>query len=94
MSPVGKMSTLYFVREKGNDRVMKAVVSENGRVTIPKRIREKLGIVPGTELAFSEDRGRLVAVMVRGGDPFSRWRGKGRLPGARTVDDYLKMVRG
>jgi AbrB family looped-hinge helix DNA binding protein len=73
---------------------MKSVVSQKGRVTIPRAIRERLGIVTGTELAFAEDRGRLVAVIIRGGDPISRWRGRGRLPGVRTVDEYLKMVRG
>jgi antitoxin PrlF len=50
---------------------MKARVAEEGRVTIPKGLRERLGINPGTILEFSEDHGRLVAVKTGGIDPVS-----------------------
>ena len=39
---------------------MKAVVSEKGQVTIPKRLRERMGIRPGVVLEFQEDCGKLV----------------------------------
>ncbi len=38
-----------------------AVVSEKGQVTIPKPLRDRLGIRPGQLLDFSEENGRLVA---------------------------------
>lgn len=41
---------------------MKAVVSEKGQVTIPKQLRDRLGIEPGEVLDFAEEDGRLVAV--------------------------------
>ena len=41
---------------------MKSRVAERGQVTIPKRLRERLGVKPGTVLEFSEERGRLIAV--------------------------------
>jgi AbrB family looped-hinge helix DNA binding protein len=40
---------------------MKSTVSEKGQVTIPKRLRERLGIRPGETLDFDEEGGRLVA---------------------------------
>ncbi len=40
---------------------MKAVVSEKGQVTIPKALRDRLGIRPGEVLDFEAERGRLVA---------------------------------
>ena len=40
---------------------MKAVVAERGQVTIPKALRDKLGIRPGTSLEFSIKNGALVA---------------------------------
>lgn len=40
---------------------MKAVVAERGQVTIPKALRDKLGIRPGTALEFSAENGKLVA---------------------------------
>lgn len=40
---------------------MNARVSEKGQVTIPKRLRERLGIRAGETLDFEEEDGRLVA---------------------------------
>lgn len=51
---------------------MKGVVAERGQVTIPKALREKLGIGPKTVLDFHEEEGRLVAVKVVEGDPVAR----------------------
>jgi AbrB family looped-hinge helix DNA binding protein len=48
---------------------MKARVAERGQVTIPKPLRERLGVVPGTVLEFSEEDGRLVAVKSTAADP-------------------------
>jgi antitoxin PrlF len=48
---------------------MKARVAERGQVTIPKRLRERLGVKPGTVLEFTEERGRLVAVKTGSVDP-------------------------
>jgi antitoxin PrlF len=48
---------------------MKAVVSEKGQVTIPKRLRDRLGIRSGQVLEFREERGRLVAVKLNVEDP-------------------------
>jgi AbrB family looped-hinge helix DNA binding protein len=41
---------------------MKAKVAERGQVTIPKPLRERLGVKPGTVLDFTEENGRLIAV--------------------------------
>ena len=50
---------------------MRARVTERGQVTIPKRLRERLGVRPGTVLEFSEEHGRLIAVKAGGIDPVS-----------------------
>src|SRR5207302_11460624 len=39
---------------------MKTTVSEKGQVTIPKAVRDKLGLLPGTEIDFEAIGGRLV----------------------------------
>lgn len=39
---------------------MKAIVAERGQVTIPKLLRDKLGIRPGTTLEFAARDGVLV----------------------------------
>lgn len=40
---------------------MKAIVAERGQVTIPKALRERLGIGPKTVLEFRAENGRLIA---------------------------------
>jgi AbrB family looped-hinge helix DNA binding protein len=40
---------------------MKATVSEKGQITIPKRLRDRLGIRPGEVLDLDEEGGWLVA---------------------------------
>lgn len=71
---------------------MKATVAERGQVTIPKPLREKLGIRPGTSLDFREEGGKLVAVKVSGEDPVARVFGcLGR--GLKT-DKMIRSLRG
>jgi AbrB family looped-hinge helix DNA binding protein len=72
---------------------MKAILSEKGQVTVPKACRTKLGLKPGMELDFQAERGVLVARKVQHEDPFHKWRGKGRLPVGRNVDDYIDRIR-
>jgi AbrB family looped-hinge helix DNA binding protein len=73
---------------------MKMKVSEKGQITIPKKVRDQLGIRPGTVLEITAAAGRLVAVKRDLQDPFHKWRGKGRVPGGLTVDAYLERARG
>lgn len=48
---------------------MKTKVAERGQVTIPKVLRSKLGLVPGTVLDFKAEGGRLVAVKLQPRSP-------------------------
>lgn len=40
---------------------MNTIVAERGQVTIPKALRDQLGIGPGTVLEFTVENGRLIA---------------------------------
>lgn len=70
---------------------MKSVVSERGQVTIPKAVRDRLGIQPGTVLDFEEDHGRLVAQKVTGADPVDAVYGLIRLP--HGTDAFVAELR-
>jgi antitoxin PrlF len=70
-----------------------ATVSEKGQVTIPKEVRVKLGLVPGSKLAFSERQGELVAVRAASEDPIGRLVGLGAKRGV-DVDSWLEGARG
>jgi AbrB family looped-hinge helix DNA binding protein len=72
---------------------MNAVLSEKGQVTIPKAIRDGLGLVPGSILDFQAAQGRIVVSKVLARDPIQSWRGKGKLPGGKSVMEYLEGTR-
>lgn len=74
---------------------MKTTVSERGQITLPKAIRTKLGIRPGTIIEFELVQGKIVGTKKEPQDVLRTWRGKGRLPeGIPDVDAYLNEVRG
>lgn len=79
-------------------------VTEKGQVTIPKHVRDRLGIVPGSEVDFVEDGGgryelvRLAAEEQANADVarLSRWLERIRGTGAQDVstDDVMLATRG
>ena len=73
---------------------MKTTVSEKGQITIPKVIRDRLGLRAGTVVDFQAIEGKLIGVKTEAADPLRKWLGKGRLPGGLGVDAYLERVRG
>ena len=71
---------------------MKAKVAVRGQVTIPKILRERLGIRPGTVLDFEEDHGRLIAVKAATTDAIDQVYGKfGR---GRRTETIMQELRG
>jgi len=70
---------------------MKAKVAERGQVTIPKALRKKLGLAPGTILDFEADNGRLVAVKVQPRGPIDAV--FGTLGQGRSTDDLMSDLR-
>ena len=71
---------------------MKARVTERGQVTIPKRLRDRLGIEPGTVLEFSEEHGRLIAIKAAGIDSVTEV--YGRLGRRLNTDVVIAQLRG
>ena len=71
---------------------MKAIVAERGQVTIPKALRERLGIAPKTVLDFHEENGKLVAVKTAPQEPVSQV--LGCLTLKESTDDIITGLRG
>lgn len=71
---------------------MKAIVSEKGQVTIPKRLRDRLGLRAGTVLEFDEDEGRLVGRKAPTTDPLDELFGS--LDLGMTTDEMMDELRG
>jgi antitoxin PrlF len=71
---------------------MKTVVSEKGQVTIPKPIRDRLGIRAGQALDFRAEQGQLVATKITPQDAVESVYGILKL--GRPTDAVMKTLRG
>ena len=71
---------------------VKTTVSEKGQVTIPKQLRDRLGIRPGQVLELDEENGRLVATKAHEVDPVDQ--AYGILPSEPTTDALIASMRG
>lgn len=71
---------------------MRSRVSERGQITIPKSLRDRLGIKPGEVLEFDAEEGRLVATKVALRDPVAAVYGS--LGTGRSTDEFLDEIRG
>ena len=72
---------------------MKTTVSEKGQITIPKRLRDRLGLPPGTVLDFEESDGRLVGRKLVPADHLDELVGILPLPPGGT-DAMIRELRG
>lgn len=72
---------------------MKATVLDKGQITIPKALRNKLGLATGTVLKFVVAGDKLVGTKEISRDPTQKWIGRGHLPGGMSVDEYLVKAR-
>ena len=70
-------------------------VTTKGQVTIPQHIREKLGIVPATDIEFVEEKDRVYIVKKEG--PQNRSKKFKKLRGIATVrmttDEIMALTR-
>lgn len=72
-----------------------SAVTSKGQVTIPKRLRDYLGLKPGSEVTFElDDDGRVVlkTAVKRPVSPFAKWVGSQK--GGLTTDEIMEMTRG
>jgi antitoxin PrlF len=72
---------------------MDATVAERGQITLPKAIRDALGLTKGTRLKIELDGSRII-IRKDVNDAISRARGRFKLDGFESVDDAMRAVRG
>lgn len=73
---------------------MKTTISEKGQITIPKRLRDRLGLRPGQVLEFDTDsQGRLIGTKApTARDALDELYGSLKL--ARSSDEIMHELRG
>jgi AbrB family looped-hinge helix DNA binding protein len=72
---------------------MDATVAERGQITLPKAVRDALGLTKGSQLKVELDGNRII-LRKNVDDAVSRARGRFKLPAGRTTDEVLRDVRG
>lgn len=73
---------------------MEATVAERGQITLPKSVRDALGLTKGTQLRVELDGSRIV-LSKQVDDAISRARGRFKLaPEFTSTDDAMRAIRG
>jgi antitoxin PrlF len=71
-----------------------AKVTSKGQVTIPKKVRDRLGVRPGEDVGFEEKEGLMFIKKAVTKSPFDKWVGKLKHLKGRRSDDLVKEARG
>ena len=71
-----------------------AKITSKGQVTIPKKVREKLGVHPGEDVGF-EEKGDLILIRKAiTKSPFDKWVGKLKHLKGQRSDNLVREIRG
>ncbi|MFO0793562.1 MAG: AbrB/MazE/SpoVT family DNA-binding domain-containing protein [Candidatus Brocadiaceae bacterium] len=69
-------------------------ITSKGQVTIPKKIRDKLGIRPGEDLAFEEKNSTFYIKKSLKKSPFDKWVGRLQKYKGQKTNEIIKDLRG
>lgn len=73
---------------------MEATVAERGQITLPKAVRDALGLTKGSVLKVELDNGRII-LRKSVDDAISRARGRFQLDATfLSTDDAMRAIRG
>ena len=72
---------------------MEATVAERGQITLPKAVRDALGLTKGTMLKVELEGSRII-LRNDVDDAISRARGRFKLPPGVSTDDIMRELRG
>jgi antitoxin PrlF len=78
------------------EKVMTATMTSKGQITIPKEVRDRMGIQQGDKIEFVEEDGKTVLRRAQPAEnPFLKWAGIcGSLPDGVTAKEYVRELRG
>ena len=72
---------------------MEAIVAERGQITLPKAVRDALGLTKGTLLKVALEGSRII-LRKNVDAAISRARGRFKLPEGVRTDDIMRELRG
>ena len=75
-------------------KMAKTKLTSKGQITVPKDVRERLGLRPGDEIEFVEENGSFVVRRHVDARAFEKWRGFLKDLAGRRADDLVEEMRG
>jgi AbrB family looped-hinge helix DNA binding protein len=69
-------------------------ITSKGQITIPAKIRERMGIEPGDEIIFVEENGRYYLSKAKKVSPFDKWVGYLSHLKGQSSDQLITELRG
>lgn len=69
-------------------------MTSKGQVTIPKKVRERLGVKPGDRLEFKEFKGKYIVEKKIEKSPFDKYVGYLKRKRGLDVDHIIEELRG
>jgi len=72
----------------------KAKVTSKGQITIPKEVRERLGLRPGDEVEFLVEKGQVYLKKRLSRSPFDRYVGYLAQKRGQDPDELVRELRG
>ena len=73
--------------------MIKATLTSKGQITIPKEVREKMGISTGESLSFEEKNGIFYIKKSLIKSPFDKWVGRLKSKKGRKTDQIITELR-
>lgn len=74
--------------------MVSAKVTSKGQITIPKHVRDRLGLDPGDEVEFIEEDGTFRIRKERRDSRYAKYRGSIKNWSGRDPEDLLRELRG
>ncbi len=71
-----------------------AKITSKGQITIPKKVRDKLGLNTGAGVVFEERDGMFYIKKSITKSPFDKWKGRLRKPRGKSSDKLINELRG
>ena len=69
-------------------------VSSKGQITIPLKVRQRLGVKPGDKVQFVIEEGRAILQPARTDEnPFNKWIGILSMPEGMSHDEWFRSIR-
>ena len=70
-----------------------AKITSKGQITVPKRVRQSLGVEPGDSIVFEEKNGKVEVRPVRGQSPFEKYRGIFKRGKGSSREEIVRQIR-